>query len=144
MAFNPYNANMYLQELQTMKDRIDRTMQNYQQIQPQQPMPTNLTQNFQIAPQTNPSELQSAYVNNIDEVRNIFMTKNGVFVNKELSSLWFKDTEGKIRTFSLVEVIEKDEKDAKIEELEKQLEDMRGLISQEIQTKKKTAKKEVE
>lgn len=138
MAFNPYNQNLYLQDLQNMRDRIDRTMQNYQN-QTQQQAP--ITQNFQIAPQTNPSELQSGYANNIDEVRNIFMTKNGVFVNKDLTTLWFKNTEGNIRTFTLAEVIEKDAKDMKIEELEKQIEEMKSLIQTEA---KKKAKKEVE
>lgn len=138
MAFNPYNQNLYLQDLQNMRDRIDRTMQNYQN-QTQQQAP--ITQNFQIAPQTNPSELQSGYANNIDEVRNIFMTKNGVFVNKDLTTLWFKNTEGNIRTFTLAEVIEKDAKDMKIEELEKQIEEMKSLIQTEA---KKKTKKEVE
>jgi hypothetical protein len=138
MAFNPYNQNLYLQDLQNMRDRIDRTMQNYQN-QTQQQAP--ITQNFQIAPQTNPSELQSGYANNIDEVRNIFMTKNGMFVNKDLTILWFKNTEGNIRTFTLAEVIEKDAKDVKIEELEKQIEEMKSLIQTEA---KKKAKKEVE
>lgn len=138
MAFNPYNQNLYMQDLQAMRDRIDRTMQNYQQ-QHQQQAP--ITQNFQISPQTNPSELQSGYVNNIDEVRNIFMTKNGVFVNKDLSTLWFKNIEGNIRTFSLVEIIEKDEKDIEIDKLKKQLEEMKSLIQTET---KKKAKKEVE
>lgn len=137
MAFNPYNQNLYMQDLQAMRDRIDRTMQNYNQ-QHQQQAP--ITQNFQIAPQSNPSELQSGYANNIDEVKNIFMTKNGVFVNKDLSTMWFKNTEGNIRTFSLAEIIEKDSKDIEIDNLKKQLEEMKSLI----QETKKKAKKEAE
>lgn len=136
-VYNPYNPNYIMQEWQNMKDRIDRNMQNYQQaqnqfMQPQQQAP--ITQNFQIAPQNqNPNELQSSYVNNIDEVKNIFMTKNGIFVDRDLSTLYFKNTEGKIRTFSLSEVIEKDEKDIEIENLKKQIEEIKSLIpSQEI------------
>ena len=142
-VFNPYNPNYIMQEWQNMKDRIDKNMQNYQQIQsqfmqPQQSMPTNLTQNFQIAPQnTNPNELQSAYVNGIDEVKNIFMTKNGIFVNKDLTSAWFKDIEGKIRMFSLVEVIEKDEKDLEIENLKNEINQMRTLLLQKNEIKEK-------
>lgn len=145
MAFNPYNQNLYLQDLQAMRDRIDRTMQSYQQIQPQQ---APITQNFQITPQTqNPNELQSAYVNSIDEVKNIFMTKNGVFVNKDLTSAWFKDTEGKVRTFSLIEVIEKDEKDVEIEKLKNEINQMRTLLLQKdntVEGPKKKSKKEEE
>ena len=152
-GYNPYSQNLYMQDLQNMRDRIDKTMQSYQQnqMQPQAP----ITQNFQIAPQNNnPNELQSGYVNNIDEVRNIFMTKNGVFVNKDLSILYFKNTEGKIRTFTLAEVIEKDEKDIKIDNLikeneeknyeinslKKQIEEIQSLM----QTDKNKSKKEVE
>lgn len=148
-VYNPYNPNYIMQEWQNMKDKIDKNMQNYQQVQnqfmqPQQQAP--ITQNFQIAPQTNPSELQSAYVNNVDEVRNIFMTKNGIFVNKELTSAWFKDTEGKIKTYSLIEVIEKDEKDVEIERLKDEINQMRTLLLQKNdkveEPKKKSTKKE--
>lgn len=121
MAY-PYN-NFYLQDLQSMRDRIDRSMQQYQQNQFQGQAP--ITQNFQIAPQTSPNELQSAYVGSIDDVRNIFMTKNGIFVDKALTTLWFKNTEGKIKTFKLEEVIEKDEKDIEIENLKKQLAELK-------------------
>lgn len=119
--YNPYNSNMYLQDLQGMKDRIDKAMQQYQ-YQSQAP----ITQNFQIAPQTNPNDLQSAYVGNIDEVKGIFMTKNGVFVDKSLSNLWFKDTTGNIRSFTLTEIIEKDEKDIEIENLKKEIEELKS------------------
>ena len=53
------------------------------------------------------------------------MTKNGIFVDKGLTNLWFKNTEGNIRTFTLQEVVQKDEKDLEIEKLKKQLEDLK-------------------
>lgn len=151
-VYNPYNPNYIMQEWQSMKDRIDKNMQNYQQVQNQfmqpQQMPTSLTQNFQLAPQNvNPNELQSAYVNNIDEVKNIFMTKNGIFINKDLTSAWFKDTEGKIKTFSLIEVVEKDEKDIEIENLKNEINQMRSLLLQKnntVEEPKKKNKKEEE
>lgn len=151
-VYNPYNPNYIMQEWQSMKDRIDKNMQNYQQVQNQfmqpQQMPPSLTQNFQLAPQNvNPNELQSAYVNNIDEVKNIFMTKNGIFINKDLTSAWFKDTEGKVRTFSLIEVIEKDEKDIEIENLKNEINQMRSLLLQKnntVEEPKKKNKKEEE
>lgn len=147
MAFNSYNPNFYMQELQSIKDRADRQMQQYQN-QFMQPQQAPITQNFQIAPQNiNPNELQSSYVNNIEEVKNIFMTKNGVFVNKDLTSLWFKDIEGKIRTFSLIEVIEKDEKDIEIDNLKAEINQMRTLLLQKnntVEEPKKKNKKEEE
>lgn len=119
----PYNQAAYEQNLENIIQQANGQLQQLRN----RPVPTNLTQNFQIAPQSNnPNELQSAYANNVDEVRNIFMAKNGVFVDKDLTTMWFKNTEGKIRTFSLAEVIEKDAKDIEIEKLKKQIEEMKG------------------
>lgn len=41
------NANFYMQDLQNMRDRIDRQMAQMQTAQAQQPVP--ITQNFQLA-----------------------------------------------------------------------------------------------
>lgn len=135
--YNPLNQTAYEQNLENI---IQQASGQLQQLR-NRPVatPTNLTQNFQITPQnTNPNELQSAYVNNAEEVKNTFMTKNGVFVDKNLTTLWFKNTEGKVRTFTLAEVIEKDEKDVEIESLKKQLQEMKALIPE------KKSKKEAE
>ena len=90
--YNPYNPNFIMQEWQGLKDRIDKSMQNYQNqyqfMQPQQQAP--ITQNFQITPQQNQDELQCAYVKGINDVKNTFVIKNGIFVNRDLSTLWFK------------------------------------------------------
>jgi len=133
--FNPYN-NFYMQDLQNMRDRIDKTMQTYQNqyMQPQQQAP--ITQNFQITPQQNQNELQSSYVNSIDEVKNIFVIKHGIFITRDLSTLWFKDVTGNIKTYKMEEVIEMDEKDKKILEqdttilnLQKQINELKGVIA---------------
>lgn len=151
----PYNSISRQNYEQNLRNIIEQASGQLQQLQNTQPMQqTPITQNFQITPQnSNPSELQSAYVNNIDEVKNIFMTRNGIFVNKDLSTLWFKNTEGNIKTFSLIEIIEKDEKDKEIDSLRKQLDEMRTLLFQknerqpevyepeEIKPEKKTTKK---
>ena len=87
----PYytNSQFYMQDLQNMRDRIDRQMQQIQQQnQNQQQMPTSLTQNFQLAPNTSNNELESKYANTIDEVKNTFVMKTGIFINKDLDTLW--------------------------------------------------------
>ena len=135
MAYPYYpNNQIYMQDLQNMKDRIDRQMQqvqqmNQNQIQNQQPVP--ITQNFQLAPNPNNNELESKYVNNIDEVKGIFVMKTGVFLNKELNTLWIKNTNGDIRTFELKEVIPQDPKDTEILMLKKQIEEMKEMIANE-------------
>ena len=127
MAYNMYpNNQFYLQDLQNMKDRIDVQMRQLQQNQNQQ-IPQPITQNFQLAP-TNNNELESKYVNSIEEVRNTFVIKTGLFINKDFSTLWIKDVTGNIRVFRLEEVIEMDDKDREILDLKKKIEEMKGKI----------------
>lgn len=138
MAYPYYANNQYymqnMQDLQNMKEKIDRQMQQMQQLNQnqmqQQPVPTNLTQTFQLAPQINSnSELQCQYVNNIDEVRNTFVMKTGVFVNKDFTSMWVKTTDGNIKTYELNEVIQQDPKDIEINNLKKELQRMKEMIN---------------
>lgn len=137
MAYPYYQNNQYyMQDLQNMKDRIDRQMQqvqqmNQNQIQNQQPVP--ITQNFQLAPNPNNNELESKYVNNIDEVKNTFVMKTGVFINKDFTSLWIKDVTGNIRTFKTEEVIELDPKDKEIQMLKNEIERMKGMMSNAVE-----------
>ena len=124
MAYPYYQNNQYymqnMQDLQNMKERIDKQMQQMQQFNQNQmqnqPVP-NVTQNFQIAPNPVNNELESKYANSIDEVRNTFVMKTGVFVNKDFTLLWMKNTNGDIKTFELNEVIEQDPKDIEIQNL---------------------------
>ncbi|MBQ2349704.1 MAG: hypothetical protein II393_00275 [Cytophagales bacterium] len=136
MPYPYYQNNQYymqnMQDLQNMREKIDRQMQQIQQQNQmqQQPVP-NVTQNFQLAPNPSNNELESKYVNNIDEVKGIFVMKTGVFLNKELNTLWIKNTNGDIRTFELNEIIQTDPKDEEINNLKKELERMREMINYE-------------
>ena len=127
--YGNYNNQYYMQELQGMKDRIDSQLRQYQQQNQVQQQPAPITQNFQIAPTNNNNELEGRYANNIDEVRNTFVMKTGVFVNKDFTSLWIKNTNGDIKTFELNEVIEQDPKDVEIQKLKNEIERMKGMIS---------------
>lgn len=139
MAYPYYSNNQYymqnMQDLQNMREKIDRQMQQMQQLNQnqmqQQPTPTNLTQNFQLAPNPTNNELESKYVNNIEDVRNTFVMKTGVFLNKDFTNLWVKNTNGDIKTFKLEEIIELDPKDKEILMLRNELEKMKGMISNE-------------
>lgn len=123
--FNPYvNNQLYMQELQSMKDKIDNQMKNIQQNQMQmQPQP--ITQNFQITPQQNINELEGRFAENFEEVKNTFVSKTGLFAKKDFSIIWVKDINGNIRTFNTEEVIELDEKDKEILELKQQLNELK-------------------
>lgn len=136
MAYPYYpNNQIYMQnmqDLQNMREKIDRQMQQMQQLnqnQMQQQQPVPITQNFQLAPNPTNNELESKYANNIDEVRNTFVMKTGVFLNKELNTLWIKNTNGDIRTFELNEIIPQDPKDIEINNLKKELQRMKEMIN---------------
>lgn len=110
--YNPYNNQMYMQDLQGLRDRIDRQMQMANQNQPQA---TPITQNFQLAPNQNNG---IKYVNSIEDVRKELVFADTLFVNKEYTYLWFKNVSGEVKTYELKEIIELDEKDRKIADLE--------------------------
>ena len=131
--FSNNNNPMYMQNLQSlqdMRDRIDSQMkQMQQQNQVPQPVAQPITQNFQLAPTQTNNELESKYADNIETVKNTFVMKTGIFLNKDFSTLWVKDVTGNIRTFRTEEVIEMDEKDKEIYMLKRQLEEMKGMMS---------------
>lgn len=139
MAYPMYgnNSQFYMQELQSMRDRIDKQMQQMQQSQQnqyqmQQPVP-QVTQNFQLAPTPNNSELDAKYAENIDDVKNTLTLKNTFFVNKAMDLMWFKNVSGEIKKYSLIEIVELDPKDKEIAELKKQIESMQNMIMNQNQ-----------
>ena len=136
-GYNSYAQNNYLNELQQMREKIDKQIQQAQQPQqqPQSVIPTSqpITQNFQLAPQTNnTSELECRYAENIDEVKNTFVMKTAIFVTKDYSTMFVKDVSGNIKTYKTEEVIEVDEKDIQIQNLQRELQEMKSLMAQSI------------
>ena len=126
IAPNP-NQNAYNQ----INNRAPHVPNQVNQIQNQQPVP--ITQNFQLAPNPSNNELESKYVNNIDEVKNTFVMKTGIFINKDFTSLWIKDVTGNIRTFRTEEIIELDPKDKEIQMLRNEIEKMKGMMSNAVE-----------
>ena len=136
MAFQPYqnypnNNQYYMQSLQDMRDRLDNQIRNYQQAQAQQPIAQPITQNFQLAPNTNNNDLEGKFADNIDTVKNTFVVKTGVFLTKDYSTVWIKGVDGNIRTFKTEEIIELDAKDREILDLQKQVNELKGMIENE-------------
>ena len=129
MAYPIYNPNnMYMQDLQQMRDRIDQQMRQAQQQFQQMPQTPQINQTFQLAPNQNLNDLDGKYANSIDEVKNTLTLKNTLFVDKEMKNLWFKGVDGNIKTYTLSEVIELDEKDKQIILLQRQIEEMKGMM----------------
>lgn len=128
MYNNPYN--MYNQ--QSNLDRINAQMAELekmkQQIQQPQQTPTNLTQNFQLAP-TNRDVIR--YAGSINEVQRDMVIGDTPYFSKDMSVVWVKNTKGEIKTYELNEIVPKDEKDLKIELLLSEISELKGMINNE-------------
>ncbi len=117
---------------QTSIDRINNQISELEKLrtQMQQPVtpPTNLTQNFQIAPQ-NRDVIK--YANSMEEVQKDLVMGDTPYFSRDMSVLWIKSLKGDIRTYELKEIIPKDEKDIKIDYLMAQIEELKGKIKNE-------------
>lgn len=122
MFNNPY----YNQQFNI--DKIDKQIEDLQKLknQMQQPVqPTILNQTIQAGPQ----QTGIKYAESIDEVAKEMVFTDTLFVNKAFTNLWFKNARGEVKTYLLEEFIPKDEKDIKIESLEKQLNELKKEIT---------------
>ena len=101
---NTYNPQPTLDRINSQMVELERMKMQLQQ--PQQ-TPTNLTQNFQLAP--NNSVIK--YAESIDEVKKDIVLGDTPFFSKDMSVVWIKSSKGDIKIYTLAEIIEKDEKD---------------------------------
>lgn len=127
MYNNPY-MNAYNPQVNI--DRLNEQINNLEKMksQLQQPVqqPTNLTQNFQIAP-TNREVIR--YANSIEEVQRDLVIGDTPYFSKDMSVVWIKNTKGEIKTYELNEIVPKDDKDIKIEFLEAQIRELKEGMS---------------
>lgn len=124
MYGNPY-VNYYGQpNIERINSQISELEKMKQQIQNQnvQPQPTNLTQNFQLAP-VNREVIR--YANSVEDVQKDTVVGETPYFSKDMSVVWIKNVKGDIRAYELKEIIAKDEKDLKIEFLQAQLEELK-------------------
>lgn len=106
-----YNNQFYMQDLQGMRDRIDRQLQ--QMAQMSQP---SINQTFQL----NSSQNQVIKrVNSIEEVKNELVITESIFLNEDFNEMYIKSVDGTIKKYKYEPIIELDEKDKKIIELTK-------------------------
>lgn len=119
-----YNTAYY--NNQANLERVNNQIAELEKIkmQLQQPMtqPTNLTQNFQLAPQ-NRDVIK--YAGSLEEVQKEMVIGDTPYFSKDMSVVWVKNTKGEIKTYELNEIIPKDEKDIQIELLQNQVEELR-------------------
>lgn len=113
-------------------DRINAQIAELEKMrtQIQQPItpPTNLTQNFQLAP-TNREIIK--YASSMDEVKRDIVMGDTPYFAKDMSVVWVKNTKGDIKTYELNEIIPKDDKDLKIEYLQAQIEELKKGVTKD-------------
>lgn len=134
MYNNPYISNNYnpqptLDRINAQMAELENMKRQLSQRQSQQPTPTNLTQNFQLAP-TNQGLLR--YANSIEDVKRDMVIGDTPYFSKDMSVLWVKNNKNEIKTYELREIIPKDEKDLQIEYLQAQIEELKkGRVEDE-------------
>lgn len=121
MFYNPQisldRINNQIAELEKMKNQMQ------QPITP----PTSLTQNFQLTPQNDVIK----YANSIDEVGKNLVIGDTPYFSRDMSVVWIKNTKGDIDTYELKKIVPKDDKDLKIEYLQAQIEELKGMVKNE-------------
>ena len=126
---NYYNRQEAVDRINANMNELERMKQQLQQP-PQQP--TNLTQNFQIAPQNHDV---IRYATSMEEVQRDMVIGDTPYFSKDMSVVWIKNTKGEIKTYELNEIVPKDEKDLKIEYLQAQIEELKkGMKKDESNT----------
>lgn len=112
--FNP-NQNM-INQLLRQKDNIENMINQYSQPQ-QAPVQNIINTSSSI-------EFEARILkDDDDDVENIFINKRTMFLDKKNKKILIKEVDGKISEVYEI-ILPKDEKDLKIEELEKRLKEM--------------------
>lgn len=128
MIGNPYGGFNMQPSVDRINEQINQLEAMKKQIQQPPAQPTNLTQNFQIAP-TNRDVIR--YASTMEEVQRDLVIGDTPYFSRDMAVVWIKNTKGEIKTYELTEIIAKDEKDIKIELLQSQLEELRKEIRHE-------------
>ena len=121
---NAYNPQTAIDRINSQMAELERMKQQLQQPTPQQ-QPTNLTQNFQLAP--NNREV-IRYASSMEEVQRDMVIGDTPYFSRDMSIVWIKNTKGDIKTYELNEIVPKDSKDLQIEYLQMQLESLRKEV----------------
>ena len=122
---NPYNQQANIDRLNEQINNLEKMKAQMQQPQPQ---PTNLTQNFQLAPT---SRDVIRYATSLEEVQRDMVIGDTPYFSKDMSVVWIKNIKGEIKSYELNEIVPKDERDMQIELLQSQIEELKGMIKNE-------------
>lgn len=133
--------NNYFGFQQPNLERVNRQIEELQNIrnQIQSNQPPMIQQNFMQ--QAFHSDFDAKWIENKNEINNIPVTRDSIFMDKNNPIFYLKDVNGNIKAYDFTEHIEKDEKDIEIEKLKKEIEDLKKEMSKDesvIQPKTKS------
>lgn len=144
MYNNPYYNNYNMQQsLDNINNNIAELERLKAQMQTRQNQPA-INQTFQLAPS---NQTSIKYANTIEDVQKEIVIGDTPFFSKDLSVVWIKNAKGEIKSYELTEIVLRDDKDIMIESLQKQINDLKGMIKDEhnadtdesIESKKSTS-----
>ena len=110
-----------IRDLENMRNQLQRTIG-------QQP---SINQTFQLTPNSSGVRL----VGSVEDVNKELVFADSVFISRDFSNMWIKNTKGEVRHFEIKETVEKDEKDLLIDELKARIDKLeRGERDEEPRT----------
>lgn len=109
---------------QASMDRINSQIAELEKLKQQISQPTSINQTFQLAPTTG-----IKYAESIEQVQKEIVSVDTPYFSKDMSVLWLKKASGDLKTYELKEIVEKDEKDLKIEFLMARIEEMEKEVN---------------
>lgn len=117
-----YNPSINIERLNRQKDEIDNLIKSYQSTQ--QPINNIINTN---QPVNDNFELKK--LNDGDEVENIFVSSNTIFLGN--NRMQIKKLDGTIEKYNIDKYYPVDEKDEKIKELNKKVEELERRLNNE-------------
>ena len=130
--FNNFAQEQYIRNLQNIKNETEQKLQQALMMQQNSAVPPSINQTFQITPNNqNTNDFDGKVAKSVDDVKNTLALKQTIFINDNRDTLWIKDTSGAIKTYSLQEVVELDAKDIEINNLKKEIEELKEAVKYE-------------
>lgn len=120
----PYNYNniAMMNQLYRQKENIENMINQYSQNVTQPPV-QNIINTTGTA-----SEIDVKFLKNNEDISNVIISKKTLFIDENNAKISIKETDGTIsKVYDII--IPKDEKDLKIEELEKKLRELEERVN---------------
>ena len=121
--YNNYN-NQLMNQLYRQRENIENLITQYSQPQPQAPVQNIIN----TTPSNNQVEIEGKILKPKEDVSNILVNNRTIFIDESNAKVYIKEVDGTLsKTYDII--IPKDEKDLKIEELEKKLKELEEKVN---------------